>query len=317
MPLTHYDANGNKVAYAPGETNTGQYNAYNTQYAAPAKTYGSTDFGNLGKQSTPLGYPAEQENWTQTQPASDAATGQLQLAPALQTNTTASHNNAGFSQNPLYGQLSGSLASMYQGQNGLQNGPQNAFDRSTMQNLSAQALGGLNTANRQTMAGYANSQAGRGVVGNSIGGIVGNSLGVQNAGAVANAGFNAYLQGKTQGTADYNARSGAANQIGNLVNSQDQRTFQGQDEQFKNSSDERQNAFNTYTAANAALNNFQQQYAIPLSGTSGSSSVGDQTKTYMRMMFDDLKRRANLAWQNYNQYGNMNNPTQAQMPVAA
>lgn len=288
-------------------------------------TNGTTDASQITGTSTPTDYTMNKYPWYQGLPATDAALGDsATLAPALRSNTQAYNGNFQFNQNGVYnrfnpnaGGLNGALSQMYSGQQGLQNGPGNAFSRAQLQNMHAMSLGQLGSANRSAMQGLAGANAGRGVAGNSVGGILGQQLGVSQAGALAQGDLAEQQAGLNLGLNQYQARAGVASQLGNMVNSQDQRNFQAQDETFKQGTDEKQNAYSNYTAAQKAYNDLIQQYLIQSTTTSGAKN-GDQTKFYIRAKIDDAKRNLQIAMQQYNQYGNANNPNYTtQMQTAA
>lgn len=298
MPYTMLDANGNKVI-------------------DPSHS-GSNSIPNLGKQSTPLDYQAEGVNWTQSTPATDPYGSNLtQVAPSLQSNTTAQHNNFAWGQNPIYNSnapAQGSSGQLQQLNQRLGQGPQNAFSAADLQNLHAMAMGQLQTANQQSQAGIAGANGTRGVAGNNVGGLLSQQLGTQQAGALAQGDLNERIAGRTQGVSEYNASNTASGTLGQQVGGQDQRNAAAQDEQFKAYTDERQNAYSQFSTANDAYNNFVKQYAVQLTTTSGAKN-GDQTKTYLRAMLDNLTRERLIALQKYNQYGDQSNPTTQQTTI--
>lgn len=261
----------------------------------PTNPGGST-FSDIGRQSSKLDYTAEQIPWWQALPSQNSNLGNASVAPALQpnmagktqTNYWAKDDPLGWTKN--YNQF-------WQGPNSLGNGPQNAFSPSDLQNMHAMGLGQLNTANRQAMQGFAGSNQGRGVIGNGLGSTMAQQLGVANAGALAQGDMASRKEGLTLGNELYRSRSDAANMAGGMANQQIGR--QQQDAQV-----EKQNAFQQMQSAENDLSAFRQQYPMELFETSGQGKgMGDQTKTYFRAMFDDLKRNALIARQRYQMYG--------------
>lgn len=278
--------------------------------------HGSTSLGDLGRQTTPLDYRAEQMNWTQSTPATNAHTSMLGLAGRLQNNSNAANNNLVYQRNGIYnkwgdyGGLNGALQTMYQGPNALQNGPQNAWGQAQMQNFRTQALNTLGQNNRQTMAGYANANAGRGVAGNSLGGIMSQQNAVQNAGAVANSGWEAQQAGQALGLNQYNARAGVASQLGNAMGEQDQRDYSAYNNEYQSRQQQMKNSFDNYQRAQNALTDWDKTYGIQMSSTSGGAQ-GDQVKMYLRAQRDNLVREMNLSHADYLKYGAQSNPNQA------
>lgn len=236
------------------------------------------------------------------------------LATELKANSNASNGNFQFSQNPFYDQARGALGSMYQGQNALQKGPQNAFSQADQQAMHAMGNWQLQNANQQSMRGYAQANASRGVAGNSLGGLLGQSLGVQNAGALAQGDLAARMAGMQQGTQDYNARNSAASNLGGLINNQDQRNFMAQDEMFKGGQEEKQNAFTNYQSFQKQYGDLYQQYLIQANSKSGAKKDGATMKAIQAKM-EDAKRNMSVWLEQYNRYGNVKNPYySAQIP---
>lgn len=324
MAVTHYDAQGNKVPFAAGEADTGQYNQYNQQYStvgkqAPKPTGSNAGHYNypFGAQSTPQDYPGEQRPWWQESSATDATTADTQVAPSLNPNTTGKYNNFAWGQNSIYNSdapAQGLSGALQQVNSRLKNGPQNAFSAADLQNMHAMAMNQLQTANQQSQAGIAGANANRGVAGNNVGGLLSQQLGVQQAGALAQGDLNERLQGLQQGVTQYNASNAASGTLGQQVNSQDQRNAAAQDEQFKAYSDEKNNAFDRFKTANQAYNDLVKQYMIQLGATSGSKD-GDQIKNYNRTLLEQAARERLIALQNYNQYGAQSNPTTQQTTI--
>lgn len=191
------------------------------------------------------------------------------------------------------------------GPNALVNGPQNAFSAGQLQNIHAQGLNALMAANRQAMQGAAASNTGRGIIGNNPGGLMNQQLAVTNAGALAGGDLDAQLKGLAQGVDLYEAKRQGAQDLGAILNSQFERNFNRQREEYKSIQDEKQHAYDQMIAAYNDYNDFMGRYAEQAAISSGAGkddAKGDQMQAYFQNMLADKKRNYLIMMKRYQSY---------------
>lgn len=192
----------------------------------------------------------------------------------------------------------------------LAQGPQNAFTAEQMAGLKARGMGRIQQDNRNFMTGLAQSSAGRGVVGNSLGGLMQSQLDARRMGSLAGAELDTELAGRSQGLQNYNAQNSALGNMGSLYSGEQSRRFGAQETERA----ARQNTQNQYYSAwrdaeNQAME-FMSKYAAQLNDKPESGDKGKDNLANYRQQFINLRDLANQRQNQYQQYqgGNLLRP---------
>lgn len=190
------------------------------------------------------------------------------------------------------GGMSGTLAA----------GPQNAFSAEQMAGLKARAMGKLQQENRNFATGLAQSNAGRGIVGNTLGGMMQGQLDARRMGSLANAELDTELAGMAQGTLDYNAKNSAFGNMGQLYSGEQSRRFDAQLTDRNERSKQAQNAFSVYQNDNQAALDWYNKYAPQMIDKPESGNDGKYNLAGYRQMWLNLRDKASQSQNAYQQY---------------
>lgn len=334
MPQTHYNATGQKVAWNPGEVDTGQYDAFNKKYstngtvskpdttlptpgvsltppganpvgAGQVSPFGYTDNPNQHVVNTPLGtLPGVYNPQPSTTP----------LQPGQYTNPSATGKLA----NPTVWQgdqnlqkISGAMMNMlgFDPTNGsfdtssgsLMGGPGQAFTPSQLSGLYAKGAQSTGQNQRNATAGAAMSAAGRGTVGLPMSMLLGPQAQAANRGALASADLDAQMKGLDVGNTQYANRSNTFSNLLSGANSEANRSLQTQVQDAQDRQTSKNNQFSYFENAMNQMGNFMNQNATALTQNPGGKD-GTSILANNRALLDFLYNNFNQAGANYNSF---------------